>query len=103
MNATFIIFLELLIWLFHELFHLTIKFLHLGISFFLGLGYHFIDLFHLVTVPLDLRLGVVTALLKENALVKHLVVLVDKDLQLGDGEVVKLILVVSAFLFEGLA
>jgi hypothetical protein len=36
-------------------------------------------------------------------LIQHLVILVDQGLRLRDGEVIELVLVVSALLLEGLA
>ena len=103
MDTTLVVFLKLLIGFFHELFHLGVELLHLGISLILGLSDHFVDLSHLVLIPLDLGLRVVTTSLKEGALIQHLVILVDKGLGLRDCKVIELVLVVSALLFEGLA
>ena len=64
MDTALVVFLELFIGFFHELFHLGVELLHLGISLFLSLGDHFIDLSHLVLIPLDLGLRVVTTSLK---------------------------------------
>ena len=103
MDAALVVLFELLIGFFHELLHLGVELLHLGISLLFSFGDHFIDLPHLVLIPLDLKLRVVTSLLKECALIQHLVILVDKGLGLRYGQVIKLVLVVPALLLEGLA
>ena len=103
MDAALVVLLELLIGFLHELFHLVVELLHLGISLLLSLGDHFIDLPHLVLIPLYLGLRIVTTSLKESALIQHLVILVDQGLGLRDGQVIELVLVVPALLLEGLA
>lgn len=103
MDAALVVLLELLIGFLHKLLHLVVELLHLGISLLLCLGDHLIDLSHLVLIPLDLGLRVVTSSLKEGALIQHLIILVDQGLRLRDGQVIELVLVVPALLLEGLA
>ena len=67
MDAALVVFLELLVGLAHQLLHVAVDFLHLGVSLLLGLQDHVVDFLHLVLVPVDLLVRVVPAGLEELA------------------------------------
>ena len=66
-DAALVVFLELLVGLAHQLLHVAVDFLHLGVSLLLGLHDHVVDFLHLVLVPVDLLVRVVPAGLEELA------------------------------------
>lgn len=77
MNAAFVVLFELLIRFFHELFHFSIEFFHLGITLILCFSDHLIDLTHLIAIPFDLWVRVVTSLFEKDTLIKHFIILVN--------------------------
>jgi len=79
---------EVLSWFHMQSLHFLDEFLHFHLSLvFAGLD-HSIDLFHLSSVPFNFGLVIITAVFKEQATWKHVIVLLNQQVRLNKRQII---------------